>query len=148
MGYISTVNGRKRWMPGSPQPRIPRLDELGMSGVFLDISIAGHTDDDGKTPVVINYIEHAASGFSRDLNMPGYIYCMDDEFYYLDEIFTGIDSSLTTYTETPDDGEIITHWSLMAGETSLQEYLSGCVLKTAGPIRAFTYEEIYPNWRE
>jgi len=145
MGYLKGG----RWYNGEPNPddfKPKRLDEMGTSGCWLDIEIYGKTDYDGVTPVTIKYLEHASTGFVRDLDMPGWIVCDADEFWFLDEIFTEMNSSITTYTKTPKDGEIIRYWELMAGDPSFQQYLDYCHLKTAQPIRAFTYEEVY-GWR-
>ena len=120
---------------------MPRLDELGTSGVWLDIEIAGPTDDDGVTPVIIRGIEHASTGKYKTLNCPGRIICVDDVFYDLLEIFG--DEGLTTYTNSGPDGTVVRYWELMAKEVSDEEYLRGCRLEPSRPIRYFTYYEVY-----
>jgi hypothetical protein len=135
MGMITRRNGKLAW-----ETKAPRLDEMGESGVWLNIKITGPTDDDGNTPVVIECIEHASTGIQRTLNMPGRIECEGEVFYYISRIFK---NGLTTYTRSPGDGEIVNHWELMAPDPRLQDFLNGCMLRTAAPIRAFTYDEIH-----
>lgn len=139
MGIITRRNGRFGW-----ESKTPRLDEMGESGVWLNIRITGPTDENGTTPVWIESIEHASTGKERKLDMPGRIECDNDEYYYLHMVFR---DGLTTYATTARDGEVVRFWDLMSPDPENQDCLKGCSLHTAAPIRAFTYNEIYGSYR-
>ena len=140
MGIITRRNGRFTW-----DDKTPRLDENGESAVYLDIKITGPTDDDGITPIIVVGISHAASGAFKELNIPGYIECENEEFWYLERVISY--GKLSTYSQYPADGEILDDWVLMAEDPSEEIYLEGCELHIASPIRAFTYNEIYGSYR-